>query len=62
MCVGRKYWENKFHLFVVGKSLRIVAKVAIILITPLVISSIFTSLDSSWRNCEVHVIWLHSLL
>ena len=42
MCVGRKYWGNKFRLFAVGKSARIVAKVAIILITPLVMSSIFT--------------------
>lgn len=61
MYIGRKCWGSKFSLFAVGKSPRILAKIAIILITPLAIISIFTSLDSSWQKWEVGVIRFHCL-
>lgn len=52
MCVGGSFGEanGEFSLFVVGKNPRILAEIAIILITLFLIVNIFTYLGSSWQN------------
>ena len=64
MCVGGSFGEanGEFSLFVVGKNPRILAEIAIILITLFLIVNIFTYLGSSWQNWRVSVIQLQWLM